>query len=439
MAVETTEFEELNPTELHLVKRGANGFPALLAKAAAEEVAAVKSECETCDGTGTIRDGNVTCPDCDGDDDDAEKGTMSSKDRNALPDSDFAYIDSKGGRHLPVNDEDHTRDALGRFSQTNFDNASEKKTAAEKIMAAARKFGIEVSSDSAVSEAVHGAAKAADDPGSPEWEQADAQTMAEAAELLLQASDKIKAFVGRETEEVSNMSDGDSYDFSDIWDGQDALSLITAALGVVARLSMQEAHEGVVPDGAAKAGRVLSAKSKTAVQAAIAALKDLLASAGEADTSSDAAKAGEDILTMTKEELFAALDERDAMKAAAAAEQEQAAKAETDAGAPSEDDATKSVAITLTPDQLEEVVTKGATKALSPLQERLEKVEAMAVPGGPNKTRTPATLAKSSSREIFMAQAEEYQRRADMTTEHELRKGYLEKAEEARRAADEIA
>jgi hypothetical protein len=43
IAVELTEFSDLDPDTLHLVKRGANGFPTLLAKSIAVEIAAAAS------------------------------------------------------------------------------------------------------------------------------------------------------------------------------------------------------------------------------------------------------------------------------------------------------------------------------------------------------------------------------------------------------------
>lgn len=456
--VKTTEFEELDATELHLVKRGANGFPALVAKAAAEEVDAVKAaQCKTCDGTGKIRDGNVTCPDCDGNgkatngkasgEDEATKAELSAEDRNALKDSDFAYVDSKGDRHLPIHDEKHVRAALSRFDQTDFDNAADKKKAAKKIVAAAKKFDIEVDPGSAVGEAAGlKAAKAADDgdaaaedeePGSPAWEQADAQTMAEAAEMLLQAADRIRAFIARESAELGTSSEAG--DYSDLWDGGDALSLVTMALGVVARLSFQEAHEG----SAAKAGKVLSAKSKGAIGAAMTALKDLLASAGEADDGGEAAKSPKDVLEMTKEELFAALDEYQAAKAAekaaadagaqSAPEETEAQKAEKAAAEAAEKAASDDVVAKVT-----EGFAKSVEEALRPLADRLATVEKMAAPGGPVRTRTPDALAKSSSREALIAQADSYLALADKTTDRDLRNGYLEKAAEAKKAAEAV-
>lgn len=62
--------------------------------------------------------------------------------------SSFAYVDASGGRHLPINDRAHVRNALARFNQTKFESAAARRTARRKIMAAARKFGIEVGTGS---------------------------------------------------------------------------------------------------------------------------------------------------------------------------------------------------------------------------------------------------------------------------------------------------
>lgn len=64
--------------------------------------------------------------------------------RNRLKDSEFAYVDRSGDRHLPINDEEHVRNAIARFSQTDFDTAAEKRSAALAIMDAAQRHGIEV-------------------------------------------------------------------------------------------------------------------------------------------------------------------------------------------------------------------------------------------------------------------------------------------------------
>lgn len=59
----------------------------------------------------------------------------------------FAYVDSKGGEHLPINDESHVRNAMARWNQTNFESKTAKEEARKKILAAAKRHGIEISAD----------------------------------------------------------------------------------------------------------------------------------------------------------------------------------------------------------------------------------------------------------------------------------------------------
>ncbi|MFL5641294.1 MAG: DUF6582 domain-containing protein [Chloroflexota bacterium] len=82
--------------------------------------------------------------------------TLDTEDRNELRDSQFAYVDKDGERHLPVHDEDHARNAVSRFGQTDFESREAKRKAAKKVLAAARKHGIDVSDDSDVSKAAKG-------------------------------------------------------------------------------------------------------------------------------------------------------------------------------------------------------------------------------------------------------------------------------------------
>jgi hypothetical protein len=72
---------------------------------------------------------------------------MSTRERNQLDRDEFAYVDSDGGEHLPINDEEHVRNAISRFSQTDFENADKKRQAAKKVLAAAKDHDIEVSDD----------------------------------------------------------------------------------------------------------------------------------------------------------------------------------------------------------------------------------------------------------------------------------------------------
>ena len=93
---------------------------------------------------------------------DAVKADLSAGDRDALPASSFAYVDSQGGKHLPVHDEGHVKSALGRFSQTQFEGGKAKRKAAKKILSRAKSMGIDVADDSAVAQAAKKTAKPAD-------------------------------------------------------------------------------------------------------------------------------------------------------------------------------------------------------------------------------------------------------------------------------------
>lgn len=63
-------------------------------------------------------------------------------DRSALPDSAFAYIDSRGRRRLPINDAPHVRNALARFDQTAFENDAARERARQRLLKASLRYGI---------------------------------------------------------------------------------------------------------------------------------------------------------------------------------------------------------------------------------------------------------------------------------------------------------
>jgi hypothetical protein len=69
---------------------------------------------------------------------------LDPKDRDKLRSTQFAYVDSKGGEHLPIHDESHVRNAIARFNQTEFESKAAKERARRKILSAAEMHGIEV-------------------------------------------------------------------------------------------------------------------------------------------------------------------------------------------------------------------------------------------------------------------------------------------------------
>jgi class 3 adenylate cyclase len=67
---------------------------------------------------------------------------LSQSARDKLPDSAFAYVDSRGQRRLPINDEAHVRNALSRFNQTTFEDEAARDRARTRLLKAAKKYGI---------------------------------------------------------------------------------------------------------------------------------------------------------------------------------------------------------------------------------------------------------------------------------------------------------
>jgi class 3 adenylate cyclase len=67
---------------------------------------------------------------------------LNSKKRAQLPKSAFAYVDSKGRRRLPINDEPHVRNALARFNQVAFEDEAARERARKRLLEAARKYKI---------------------------------------------------------------------------------------------------------------------------------------------------------------------------------------------------------------------------------------------------------------------------------------------------------
>ena len=72
---------------------------------------------------------------------------LSAKDRSKLKDSECAYIDKKGERHLPIHDEEHVRNAISRWNQTDFESAEAKEKARKSIVSAAKKYSIAIADD----------------------------------------------------------------------------------------------------------------------------------------------------------------------------------------------------------------------------------------------------------------------------------------------------
>jgi len=62
--------------------------------------------------------------------------------RKGLRDSAFAYVDPKGRRRLPINDESHVRNALSRFNQVVFEDDAARNRARTRLLNAAKRYRI---------------------------------------------------------------------------------------------------------------------------------------------------------------------------------------------------------------------------------------------------------------------------------------------------------
>jgi hypothetical protein len=73
--------------------------------------------------------------------------------RERLKKSQFAYVDRDGGEHLPIHDASHVRNAIARFNQTDFESKAARERARKKVLAAAKRHGVEVDPDDNVARA----------------------------------------------------------------------------------------------------------------------------------------------------------------------------------------------------------------------------------------------------------------------------------------------
>lgn len=79
---------------------------------------------------------------------------LDARARDDLRKDQFAYVDRDGGEHLPIHDESHVRNAISRYSQTDFESKAAQARARKKILAAAERHSIEVDDDSSVRQPV---------------------------------------------------------------------------------------------------------------------------------------------------------------------------------------------------------------------------------------------------------------------------------------------
>lgn len=277
---------------------------------------------------------------------DVEKAELSTADLNDLPDSAFAYVepggkkDSEGKtvprklRHFAIHDKAHADNAAARIAQ----GAKFGDKAKAKVEAAQRKFGEDVSKESAVpdiavakdtsagmptDDGIDGmdptvvlAAPGEDapgdpsDPGSPAWEAIDAATACKWTAILARARTALGVMADREMLEAATADPADAEAACDL---QDAACAIDYAISLLAPFAVDEqaaSDEGAMElevlgkalggfDVAAldtveslgavrKAGRVLSSANEAAIRGAVESLQKVLASLPAAPATEEA-------------------------------------------------------------------------------------------------------------------------------------------------------
>lgn len=75
---------------------------------------------------------------------------LDTADRRSLDERQFAFVVEEGTGHLPINDDDHVRNAIACWNLAQFPSTTAKEQARQKILAAARRHRIEVSKDDRV-------------------------------------------------------------------------------------------------------------------------------------------------------------------------------------------------------------------------------------------------------------------------------------------------
>lgn len=67
---------------------------------------------------------------------------LTTRGRQHIKKSNFAYVDKDGEGHLPIHDESHVRNALARFGQVRFESDAARERARTRLLQAARKYRI---------------------------------------------------------------------------------------------------------------------------------------------------------------------------------------------------------------------------------------------------------------------------------------------------------
>lgn len=426
---ELTEITAMEPDELHLVGRGANGFPQLLAKELAGEVAAeLDAETDEADYLAKA----------------AEKYT--AEQITALGKKGHAFKNPDGSYSYPIDDADDLARAIkavGRGKKASHDAIRKYVAGRAKAMGKSDEvpetWGADgsLSKEAAmkecptckgkktikdgnmecpdckgkgeVSEAV--AEKLAKDdgamvdqsdatiPGSAAWETADAAALIEAGQMLASAASMLTNSANRERIEVAT---GHADDMADVYDLSDAVYAVQNALSIVARVAFTEEAEA---QSAGAMAKQISPETVEAVRQTVEVLTKALddgaitGAAGEGGDAMSIEVTTEELGTLIATGVTEALaKERETAASetdAATAEAEKLAKETAESGTGAETgtetpEPTMAEMFKSLQDSNKEAVQEAVASAVAPLQEQVEELSKAARPGGP-RVSVPGT------------------------------------------------
>jgi hypothetical protein len=242
------------------------------------------------------------------------------------------------------------------------------------------------------------------EPGSPEWEAADAEALTAVATELARLAARLGISLDRERMEYSA---GEADDWQDIDAISYAVDCVNTALNLVAGLSFREAVEGET-ESAEKSIRPETIEAFTKARDALSVLLG--------DTPAE--EATMDLPTMTDLVKNASDDDAtDEQKAQVTAFRE-----------------ALGLDGVMTKEETEAEITKSSQASeerIAALEAELEEVKKAAAPGGPVKTRTTEQQTSADQVDVLKAQAHQYRELADnVVDDRDLRTGYLAKARE---------
>ena len=258
------------------------------------------------------------------------KAKYSADDKKKMLAAGKAMRNAKGDPSYPIDDEEDLSNAIHAVGRGGASHNAVRKYIIKRAKAMGKSSMIPENwgSDGSMQKqaplymAMDPATTVGEMPGSPAWESEDAERLIAAGQCLATLINELQASMGREQQEVAV---GNADDQEDVWALQDAICAAEYALGIVARLAFHEEAEGAMT----KQER-LTFDDVDVIRQAVSFLKSdpFGSETNPAREGSGSTEEGDVFMTITKEDLAAAVGEGVTLALAKAEEDRQARKLE---------------------------------------------------------------------------------------------------------------